>query len=124
MASKAVTAKSSNPDLKATLLNTISTSLESTLSGSFESLKEKLAGAIGDNGEKYLKEAVEKVTDSATQLAKWAKKNPVKTTVAAAGLVAVSAYLYSLAKAHAKETDAEEDAPAKKSSGKKARANG
>lgn len=121
MASKAVSVKNTAADLKSSLLSTISTSLESTLSGSFESLKEKISGAIGDNGEKYLKEAVEKVTDSATHLAKWAKKNPVKTTVAAAGLIAVSAYLYSLAKSHAKDA-AESDAPAKKPALKKARA--
>ncbi|MBA3936841.1 MAG: hypothetical protein H0X38_05215 [Planctomycetes bacterium] len=122
MASKAVSAKNTVADIKSSLLSSISTSLESTLSGSFETLKEKLAGAIGDNGEKYLKDAVEKVTDSATHLAKWAKKNPVKTTVAAAGLIAVSAYLYSLSRSHAKDAADEGVAAAKKPAMKKARA--
>ena len=124
MASKAVTAKNTAADPKSSLLSTISTSLESTLSGSFESLKEKISDAIGADGEKYLKDAVEKVTESATHLAKWAKKNPVKTTVAAAGLIAVSAYLYSLSRAHAKDAADESEATARKPALKKARANG
>lgn len=126
MANKALSAKNQGDDLKSSLLGTLSNSLENSLSGSFESLKEKISDAIGENGEKYLKEAVEKITDSATHLAQWAKKNPVKTTVAAAGLIAASAYLYSLSRSHKGDANNEEEvegASARKAGGKKGRAN-
>ena len=72
------------------------------LSNSFNSMKEKLTTSIKDNGEKYLHDAVGKLTDSAGKVVTWGKKNPVKTAVAVAALLAVSAFLVSTVRSHGK----------------------
>ena len=67
------------------------------LSNSFESLKDKVSSAIKDNGEQYLSDALEKLKKSATNLSEWSKENPVKTGVAVAAVLAVTAFLVSTA---------------------------
>lgn len=67
------------------------------LSNSFESLKDKVSTAIKDNGEQYLSDAIDKLKKSATHLVEWSKENPVKTGVAVAAVLAVTAFLVSTA---------------------------
>ena len=67
------------------------------LSNSFETLKGKVSTAIKDNGEEYLGDAVEKLKKSAANLVEWSKENPVKTGVAVAAVLAVTAFLVSTA---------------------------
>lgn len=67
------------------------------LSNSFESLKDKVSTAIKDNGEQYLSDAIDKLKKSATHLVEWSKENPVKTGVAVAAILAVTAFLVSTA---------------------------
>lgn len=69
------------------------------LSNGFESLKEKVSASIKDNGEQYLTDALEKLKKSAANLTEWSKENPVKTAVAVAAVLAVTAFLVSTTKA-------------------------
>lgn len=93
----------------------ISHMLASGLASTFDSLKEKVSGNITDNGEQYLTDALDKLKTAAADLASWGKKNPVKTTIAVAAVLAVTAFLVSTTKRHAAEED-EQDTPASKSS--------
>ena len=77
------------------------------LSHTFDSLKEKVSGNITDNGEQYLSDALEKLKTAATDLGHWGKKNPVKTTIAVAAVLAVTAFLVSTVKKDANNEDDE-----------------
>lgn len=79
-------------------LDLIGQMVDSGLSNTFEALKDKVTAGIKDNGEQYLTDAVDKLKDSASRLSDWAKKNPVKTAVAVAAVLAVTAFLVSTAK--------------------------
>ncbi len=68
------------------------------LSSTFESLKEKVTANIKDNGEQYLADAIEKLKTSASDLADWGKKNPIKTAAAVAAVLAVTAFLVTTVK--------------------------
>ncbi len=67
--------------------------LNQALSSVFESVKDKVAVNVQENGEEYLQQAVEKIKESANKVVTWAKENPVKTAVALAALAAVSTFL-------------------------------
>jgi hypothetical protein len=73
----------------------ISQVVASGLTNSFESMKEKVASTITENGEQYLEDALEKMKHSASKLAEWSKENPVKIAVALAAVLAVTAFLLS-----------------------------
>lgn len=95
-------------------LEFISQMLATGLASSFESLKDKVSVNFKDNGEQYLTDALDKLKKAAADLADWGKKNPVKTTVAVAAVLAVTAFLVSTAKNHAaKENDENESSSAK-----------
>lgn len=76
----------------------ISQLVASGLSNGFESLKEKVSVSIKDNGEEYLTDALDKLKKAAVSLTEWSKKNPVKTAVAVAAVLAVTAFLVSTTK--------------------------
>jgi hypothetical protein len=67
--------------------------INSGLTSSFDAIREKLSSTIGSNGEEYLHEAVDKITEATTQVASWCKRNPIKMVVGIAALTAVSAFL-------------------------------
>ena len=89
-------AKSSSTDTSS--MDFISQMVATGLSNSFEALKEKVSVTIKDNGEEYLDDALEKLKKSAISLTEWSKKNPVKTAIAVAAVLAVTAFLVSTAK--------------------------
>ena len=100
-------------------LDFISQMVATGLSHTFDSLKEKVSGNITDNGEQYLADALEKLKTAATDLGHWGKKNPVKTTIAVAAVLAVTAFLVSTAKKDAhNEDDDETSGKASKTSSK------
>lgn len=76
----------------------ISQMVATGLSKSFESLKDKVSSTIKGNGEEYLSDALEKLKKSAVSLTEWSKQNPVKTAIAVAAVLAVTAFLVSTAK--------------------------
>ncbi len=63
------------------------------LTSSFDAIRERISSGIGSNGEEYLHEAVDKITEATAQVASWCKKNPIKMVVGIAALTAVSAFL-------------------------------
>ena len=67
--------------------------LSQTLTGAFDSLKEKVTANVQENGEEYLQQAVEKIKESTAGVVAWAKENPVKTALAVAALAGVSLFL-------------------------------
>jgi RNase P/RNase MRP subunit POP5 len=71
----------------------LSALIDSGLSSSFDAIREKISSTIGDNGEEYLHEAVEKISESTEQVVAWCKKNPIKMVIGIAALTAVSAFL-------------------------------
>jgi hypothetical protein len=71
----------------------LSALINSGLTSSFDAIKDKISSTIGNNGEEYLHEAVDKITESTAQVATWCKKNPIKMVVGIAALTAVSAFL-------------------------------
>ncbi len=71
----------------------LSALINSGLTSSFDAIREKIAATVGDNGEEYLHDAVEKITDSTAQIVSWCKKNPIKMVIGVAALTAVSAFL-------------------------------
>ena len=85
-------ASSGNREVYSSSLS-LSNFINSGLSSSFDAIRQKLTETIGDNGEKYLHEAVDKITDTTSQVATWSKKNPIKLAVGVAALMAVSAFL-------------------------------
>lgn len=79
-------------------LQFISQMVGSGLSDSFDSLKQKVSSSITDNGEQYLHDAIERLKKSTGDLVGWSKKNPVKTAVAVAAVLAVTAFLVTTAR--------------------------
>ncbi len=79
-------------------LHFISQMVGSGLSDSFDSLKEKVSTSITDNGEQYLHDAIARLKQSTSDLVGWSKKNPVKTAVAVAAVLAVTAFLVTTAR--------------------------
>jgi hypothetical protein len=71
----------------------LSALINSGLTSSFDAIKERISSTIGNNGEEYLHEAVDKITESTAQVTAWCKKNPIKMVVGIAALTAVSAFL-------------------------------
>jgi hypothetical protein len=67
--------------------------INSGLTSSFDAVREKISSTIGANGEEYLHEAVDKISESTAQVVTWCKKNPIKMVVGIAALTAVSAFL-------------------------------
>lgn len=96
MTASRTASKESTPDTSS--MDFISQMVATGLSNSFESLKDKVSATIKDNGEDYLGEALEKLKKSAAHLAEWSKQNPVKTAVAVAAVLAVTAFLVATAK--------------------------
>jgi hypothetical protein len=74
--------------------------INSGLTSSFDAIREKISSSIGSNGEEYLHEAVDKITESTTQVVSWCKKNPIKMVVGIAALTAVSAFLVHIVGTH------------------------
>jgi hypothetical protein len=71
----------------------LSALIDSGLSSSFDAIREKISSTIGNNGEEYLHEAVDKISESTEQVVAWCKKNPIKMVIGIAALTAVSAFL-------------------------------
>jgi hypothetical protein len=71
----------------------LSALINTGLTSSFEAIREKISSTISTNGEEYLHEAVDKITESTAQVVSWCKKNPIKMVVGVAALTAVSAFL-------------------------------
>lgn len=101
--------KESEPDTSS--MDFISQMVATGLSNSFESLKDKVSATIKDNGEEYLSDALEKLKKSAAQLTEWSKQNPVKTAVAVAAVLAVTAFLVATAKNHSAAVIPEKSEP-------------
>jgi len=71
----------------------LSALINSGLTSSFDAIRERISSSIGSNGEEYLHEAVDRITDATTQVTTWCKKNPIKMVIGIAALTAVSAFL-------------------------------
>ena len=65
----------------------------SPLTSTFQALKERLSSTVMDNSEQYLKDAVAKLIDVASQLTDWSKKNPAKAAVAAVAALTATSFL-------------------------------
>ena len=79
-------------------LHFISQMVGTGLADSFDSLKQKVSASITDNGEQYLHDAIDRLKKSTGDLVGWSKKNPVKTAVAVAAVLAVTAFLVTTAR--------------------------
>ena len=91
-------AKSSNTSTDSNDL--IGQLVTSGLTKAFDAIKEKVTTNVQENGEQYLDEAVEKITETTAEVVEWAKKHPVKTALAVTALAAVSAFLMKMIATH------------------------
>jgi hypothetical protein len=98
--SRAKAARSQGKNQDADVLGGLGSALGDGLASVFDSVKEKMSGAVSENGVAYLEEAVEKLKDSTEKIVEWGKKNPVKTAVAVAAVAAVSTFLVSTMRSH------------------------
>jgi hypothetical protein len=92
--------RSQDKNQDADVLGGLGSALGDGLASVFDSVKEKMSGAVSENGVAYLEEAVEKLKDSTEKIVEWGKKNPVKTAVAVAAVAAVSTFLVSTMRSH------------------------
>lgn len=92
---KSTLSKKSGFDDHASILSSFSSVIAEGLRGSIDSLTEKLSQSIDRKGDSYLSKAVEGVTEATEKLVVWGRQHPVKTAVAGAALVAVTATIYA-----------------------------
>jgi hypothetical protein len=79
----------------ASIISSLTAAISEGLRGSIDSIKEKLAENMDKNGEAYLQQAVDGVTEATGKLVEWSRQHPVKTAMAGAALMAVTAAIYN-----------------------------
>lgn len=78
-----------------TMLAAVNQAVGSSLTESLNAVKTRIGERITGDGEQYLQDASERISEVTAKVVKWGKEHPVKSAAAAAALIAVSTFLYS-----------------------------